>query len=92
MSVKATYTCDNCGATKGETNHWFAIRANGNRSTLLPTFTVGAFIDAGADDSHLCGESCLSVAVSKAIQEILKAADQVEQSRLEDDEVEKWRS
>ena len=87
MSVKATYICDNCGVTKGETNHWFAISANGNRSTLLPTFTVGAFIDARADASHLCGESCLSVAVSKAIREILKAADQVEQRRdLEDDE------
>tara|TARA_R110000868_G_scaffold64453_1_gene193477 strand:+ start:173 stop:424 length:252 start_codon:yes stop_codon:yes gene_type:complete len=81
MSVKATYTCDNCGAVKGETNHWFAVQYLGTRSTLLPTFKLLGFMDSGADDQHLCGEACVMAKVSHCLREISAAASQVEERR-----------
>jgi hypothetical protein len=78
MSVKATYTCDNCGAVKGETNHWFAIH---QMSTGFLGFSIMAFANSGLGAWHLCGEACVMAKVSQCLREISAAAAQVEERR-----------
>jgi len=80
MSVMATYTCDQCGRVKGETNHWFAIQEMGTRSTLMPTFRLMGFGDSGSEFIHLCGEACVMARVSFCLREISAKADEIEQS------------
>jgi len=58
--VKAIYTCDGCGRTKGDTNHWYGVEEMGSRSTLHPTLRIVSFDDSGRDMEHICSDDCLT--------------------------------
>ena len=79
MSVKTTYTCDQCGQVKGETNHWFAMQERGTGATILPMFRLLGFMDAAPDDIHLCGENCVMARVSACLREISAKSDEIKQ-------------
>ena len=78
MSVTVIHHCNRCGAAKGATNHWFAIRptytvAEGQNESVtrkLLTFQVFAFADCAETDEHYCGEACLIAAVSEKTKEL----------------------
>lgn len=57
--LKALYTCDQCGAEKKETNHWFAVRVFTRTVKILP------FEEAIQGDKHACGDRCLLALVSR---------------------------
>jgi hypothetical protein len=77
MSVKHTYTCDQCGQVKGETDIWFAVREEKTKRSEMPTLKLFAFMDSEStdDDIDLCGEGCVMTRVSMCLQEILEEAD-----------------
>jgi hypothetical protein len=77
MSVKHTYTCDQCGQVKGETDIWFAVREQKTSMSEMPTLNLLAFTDSeSSDDIDLCGEGCVMTRVSMCLQKILEKADQ----------------
>jgi hypothetical protein len=76
MSVKYTYTCDQCGQVKGETDIWFAVREQKTERSEMPTLKLLAFTDSETtDDIDLCGEGCVMTRVSMCLQKILEKAD-----------------
>jgi len=76
MSVKHTYTCDQCGQVKGETDIWFAVREQKTSRSEMPTLNLLAFTDSeSSDDIDLCGEGCVMTRVSMCLQKILEKAD-----------------
>jgi hypothetical protein len=77
MSVKYTYTCDQCGQVKGETDIWFAVREQKTERSEMPTLKLLAFTDfeRTTDDIDLCGEGCVMTRVSMCLQKILEEAD-----------------
>jgi hypothetical protein len=63
-----TYTCDECGKQKQESNHWWILsqvaRAQlGPCFSLLPMNLIGR-VESGISE-HLCSESCAIKALSK---------------------------
>jgi hypothetical protein len=69
MAQQTIFTCDRCGAPKGDANHWFRVIHVVN-GVAKPTLWVGewsANLIAGTHDRmrHICGASCLS----KEVQE-----------------------
>ena len=76
MSVKHTYTCDQCGQVKGETDIWFAVREQKTERSEMPTLKLFAFMDKESTyDIDLCGEGCVMTRVSMCLQKILEKAD-----------------
>ena len=82
MSLKKTWTCDQCGRVKGETNHWFAIRAQGTGIPVIPVLKLIRFMDASVDDIHLCGEGCVIARVSVCLRGISAKTDGIEKARV----------
>ena len=80
MSVQYTYTCDQCGQVKGQTNHWFAVHEFWP-DLDMPTLKLRAFLDRKDGDKHLCGEVCVMARVSMCMQEILEKSDKKEKAR-----------
>jgi hypothetical protein len=74
MSVKYTYTCDQCGQVKGETDIWFAVREQESSRSEMPTLNLLAFTDSESSDIDLCGEGCVMTRVSMCLQGILEKA------------------
>ena len=76
MSVTVIHHCNRCGAAKGTTNHWFAVRMEqecgiGPYSTdLMVGMRIVAFHRAKETDEHYCGEACLIAAVSEKTKEL----------------------
>lgn len=72
--LKTLYICDQCGAEKKETNHWFTMReflfdpvhpscpAERARAELRVRFFADGTI---AGDQHICGQACLVQAISE---------------------------
>ena len=56
MSIEMKYTCNICGAERGEANHWFEGPRPDETFYLRP-FT-GAGKDALDNPTHLCGSKC----------------------------------
>ena len=85
MAVHVEYTCDVCGNKKLDGDiGWLASRVDG-RSTIIPTLRVMAFMDAGADDKHVCGPICLAASVAEYIETAKQAEQKVIWSREEDE-------
>ena len=86
MSLKTTWTCDQCGQVKGNTNHWFAIQHSfvkqeqGTGMKVIPVLSLIRFMDAKADDIHLCGEACVMARVSMCLREISAKTDEIEKA------------
>jgi len=86
MSLKTTWTCDQCGQVKGKTNHWFAIQRwfakqeQGAGTPVMPVLSLICFINAKADDIHLCGEGCVMARVSMCLREISAKTDEIEKA------------
>jgi hypothetical protein len=74
MSVKHTYTCDQCGQVKGETDIWFAVKEKKASRSEMPTLNLLAFTDSEISDIDLCGEGCVMTRVSMCLQGILEKA------------------
>lgn len=75
MAELHTVTCDQCGVTKGEANHWFKAVAwevghfeimHFNKP-LLATLKEQPEHVTYAEILHLCSEQCAAKAMSKAI-------------------------
>jgi len=82
MSVKHTYTCDQCGQVKGETDIWFAVREEKTERSEMPTLKLFAFMDSESTyDIDLCGEGCVMTRVSMCLQKILEKADKKQKAR-----------
>jgi hypothetical protein len=65
MSLTRPFRCDVCGKQKGSTNRWWMIVS---RESL----NLAPFDDLIAEEDgvkHLCGESCVSKAVSSWMAE-----------------------
>lgn len=65
--LKALYTCDQCGAEKRNTNHWFVVREiKSDNFSCLTVLQIHPFEDGGLPiDQHICGQACLVQAVSE---------------------------
>lgn len=58
---KTTYTCDVCGKTKQETNHWFRS-AMGQSAFILAQWSFSldhASCGNPVKEQHLCGAECV---------------------------------
>ena len=63
--TKTVYICDGCGAEKGETNHWFAVKLwPESVEQPAPRLEIRSFDDAGLNPQHYCGQACLIKRVS----------------------------
>lgn len=64
MARTETYTCDVCGAVKGEVNHWWRIR-------IVDSFHLYAWdteVPEPYPDEviyHLCGQQCVIAKVNE---------------------------
>lgn len=69
MARIVTYTCDNCGAVKKETNHWFVGSVNGS-------FDITPWNDTDANSYqgilHLCGDACVLARVQEFLGKVQK--------------------
>lgn len=79
MSFSPVYTCNGCSATKGEANHWLAIRHHGDG--VFHVIDIRAFHDAATEDEHYCGEQCLMKAVSAFINDLRERQDDLAAER-----------
>ena len=64
MAWSEVFTCNGCGKQKQKVNRWWLASLNGG------TFQIQPWTDEEANSAqqHLCGESCLTKAVSKYMQ------------------------
>jgi hypothetical protein len=61
MSVKPTYVCDVCGATRKEANHWFLVLPEVEGLIKIAGWDSN-ICDGYRDQSgvkHLCGQACV---------------------------------
>jgi len=62
-------TCDQCGRTKGETNHWWMAHKNGTQLVIQPfvsiTDSTGRRIEFLIKPMDLCSEQCVNITVGK---------------------------
>ncbi len=75
MAKIETFSCDICGARKGETNHWykgfifssvgvsFVVQSWNDPMPLQGPYLVGTI------EKHLCSENCTSKALSQWMSE-----------------------
>lgn len=67
MAEFLSYRCDECGRTKGESNHWFRLfRVPGPRVTIVPWDLPKR--DERAEEKHLCGMACAMKAITKELE------------------------
>ena len=87
MAWDVTYTCDICGSTRREANHWWMVQ-NGaattfdrtqpsKRFTLMPWNAAEA---ANPELHHLCGEGCAMKAMERfmSFKEVFPEKNQLE--------------
>jgi len=74
MAETTAYTCDECGRTKGASNHWYRAARLTTAAPQYPrlicaTWEQGPLMLADGDtELHLCGMDCLTKCMSKAMQ------------------------
>lgn len=76
MSVKPTYVCDVCGATRKEANHWFLAWPMPNGCLMIAPWDVPqstGYHDL-PDMKHLCGQVCVHSLVGKWMEQSTKRA------------------
>lgn len=64
MAQKITYSCDYCGAVKGEQNHWFIVAPSATPVTDAARIVIEKW-DPQIQGKHACGERCVAKAVSE---------------------------
>lgn len=65
MAYIESYTCDQCGTQKKDTNHWWVMSIGlGNAHLMLWDQTNEDFLN-GNTALHLCGEACVQKKVSE---------------------------
>ncbi len=80
MPVNKQYKCDGCGAEKGSTNHWWAVRVLDAEDMILAMWTLDVYEatmqDAAGfkDVAFFCGEACAIKKISRAMGAIQTAA------------------
>jgi hypothetical protein len=65
MAKVEVYRCDECGAEKKETNHWFLISSDGASFFAEPWSDHNA--EAGYS-AHICGEQCAHKVLQKWLE------------------------
>ena len=69
MSREERITCDQCGAVKKETNHWYyADVSTGGLFLLGPFETEFRFKDASNGAQDICGHQCAIAALNQFLQ------------------------
>jgi hypothetical protein len=63
MARSIQFTCDRCGAVRGNANHWFSVL---RKPGLIQIFYSQAPLEV-PDAVHLCGERCLQVRIAELI-------------------------
>jgi hypothetical protein len=61
MAKVEVYRCDECGAEKKETNHWFVI------SNAVGLFRIQTW-NPDAVSGHICGEQCVHKVLQKWLE------------------------
>jgi hypothetical protein len=62
------YTCDQCGAKRGATNHWFSVSVVDGE---FHTYPLRELIES----EHICSPACLTNRLSKWVEETRAAAE-----------------
>lgn len=70
MAKTVTYTCDNCGAVKEETNHWFFLRGD-NSGLELNLWDNEVALQADTLLT-LCGDACVLAKVQEFLGKVQK--------------------
>lgn len=55
MGVQINFTCDECGITKKESNHWWLMRFSGHSVNIVPWGNDNDLRDA----IIVCGQECM---------------------------------
>jgi hypothetical protein len=63
-----TYTCNECGRPKGDSNHWFVVEIGPQGMLVRPFGDPNAALWPGSNLMHLCGETCTLTVVSRMIE------------------------
>lgn len=73
MSRQLAVKCDECGTTKGETNHWFVVMIDSEAGIIIrnhdPQYDSGIVTPDVLHD--LCGRKCVIQFVSKSMGDAL---------------------
>ena len=70
----ALFTCDQCGAQKKESNHWFiGVRYPGNNAYMIRMWDTklllsGVMVTSLIPEEHLCGLGCATKAMCAALE------------------------
>lgn len=67
---KETYICDECGAERGETNHWFSLSTRlfqygGPASMKEEGFFLFPWDGEARGQVHLCGQGCVHAVLDR---------------------------
>jgi hypothetical protein len=73
MGEFRTYKCDECGALKKESNHWFILRiiADATRIVLEPLEEKFSNHPLGRDEYTLCSKGCVLVQIERFMQRVM---------------------
>ena len=79
MSEVKTYRCNgpNCKNIKNDANHWFRAASTRPGYFIIARWSEDLILANGAEELHLCSESCAAKVMSKAI-----GAGVVEEDRI----------
>ena len=73
MSAKTIYTCDQCGAEKKETNHWWTILKVGPSIAVAPMeYPLDRAVVGYPPEFHLCGQACVVAYVNAFLSDVVK--------------------
>lgn len=67
MADLNTQVCDECGAIKKETNHWYRAVKEGNQFWIAPWATQVPDPFVHMKLLHICSERCATMTMAKAI-------------------------
>ena len=74
MGEFRTYQCDECGALKQQSNHWFLLRlvADSGRLVIEPLDGKLPNHPVAPDEVTLCSKRCVMVQVEKFMQRVME--------------------
>lgn len=65
MTIAKRYTCDQCGAERKETNHWFVVLVQPLALNVRLWEKAPRQVMNHKEAKHICGRECLCVLVSQ---------------------------
>lgn len=75
MSVNVQFICDECGAIRKPSNHWFLGRISDNSTLSIMLFDEKKASLSG--NSCLCGASCIIKYTSEHLSELKEKQDEI---------------